>query len=321
MNASTAFRHALGAALPASKRTSLLLLSILACLVLCPDAAHAQQQQGDEEEVVRVNSDLVVLNVTVTDGQGLYVHKLSRPDFKIFEDGREQRLTLFSVEETPFAAAILLDTSGSMETRLTLARAAAIRFLEGLREEDVASVYNFDSTVEQLQDFSPGRDLPPVAYDLNSKGMTSLNDAVLRAAKDLAQRPEKRRAIIVLSDGVDTKSGASAEKALNVALAANATIYTVDMTDPSANGSERMRAAGALKYYALKSGGRYVSKPGGRALDDAFKGILEELSNQYTLGYSPDKLARDGRWRTIQLKLSRPDLHARTRSGYHTPKS
>jgi Ca-activated chloride channel family protein len=321
MNASTAFRHALGAALPASKRTSLLLLSLLACIVLCPDAAHAQQQQGDEEEVVRVNSDLVVLNVTVTDGQGIYVHKLSRPDFKIFEDGREQRLTLFSVEETPFAAAILLDTSGSMETRLTLARAAAIRFLEGLREEDVASVYNFDSTVEQLQDFSPGRDLPPVAYDLNSKGMTSLNDAVLRAAKDLSQRPEKRRAIIVLSDGVDTKSGASAEKALNVALAANATIYTVDMTDPSANGSERMRAAGALKYYALKSGGRYVSKPGGRALDDAFKGILEELSNQYTLGYSPDKLARDGRWRTIQLKLSRPDLNARTRSGYRTPKS
>lgn len=319
MNASSALRHAYRAMLPGSKTTSILFLSLLACLVLCPVAAHAQQE--DEDEVVRVNSDLVVLNVTVTDAQGLYVHKLSRPDFKIFEDGREQRLTLFSVEETPFAAAILLDTSGSMETRLTLARAAAIRFLEGLREEDVASVYNFDSTVEQLQDFSPGRDLPPMAYDLNSKGMTALNDAVLRAAKDLSQRPEKRRAIIVLSDGMDTKSGASAEKALNAALAANATVYTVDMSDPSTNGPDRMRAAGALKYYALKSGGRYVSKPGGRALDDAFKGILEELSNQYTLGYRPDKLARDGRWRSIRLKLSRPELNARTRSGYRAPKS
>jgi Ca-activated chloride channel family protein len=317
MNASPVLRPATGAMLPCVKTVSLLFF--LACIVLLSDVARARQV--DEDEVVRVNSDLVVLNVTVTDAKGLYVHKLTRPDFKIFEDGQEQRITLFSVEETPFAAAILLDTSGSMETRLTLARAAALRFLEGLREEDVASVYNFDSTVEQLQDFSPGRDLPPVAYDLNSKGMTALNDAVLHAAKDLAQRPEKRRAIIVLSDGVDTKSSATAEKALNAALAANTTVYTVDMSDPSMNGTERMRAAGALKYYAVKSGGRYVSKPGGQALDDAFKEILEELSNQYTLGYRPDKLSRDGRWRSIQLKLSRSELNARTRSGYHAPKS
>jgi len=295
-----------------------LLLSLAACLFLLPDPARAQK---DDEEVVRVNSDLVVLNVTVTDGQGLYVHKLSRPDFKIFEDGREQRISLFSVEETPFAAAILLDTSGSMETRLTLARAAAIRFLEGLREEDVASVYHFGSDVEQLQDFSPGRDLPPVAYDLSSKGMTALNDAVLRAAKDLAQRPEKRRAIIVLSDGADNRSGATAEKALNAALAAGATIYTVDMMDPAAHGAEKMVAAGALKNYAVKSGGRYVSKPGGAALDEAFRGILEELSNQYTLGYRPENAARDGRWRAIQLKLSRPGLSARTKNGYRAPKS
>lgn len=320
MNASHTRRHT---APPFGRRLiklSLLLLSLGACLSALAASALAQQK-GDEDEVVRVNSDLVVLNVTVTDGRGLYVHKLTRPDFKIFEDGREQRVSLFSVEETPFAAAILLDTSGSMETRLTLARAAAIRFLEGLREEDVASVYHFNSKVEQLQDFSPGRDLPPVAYDLSSKGMTALNDAVLRAAKDLSQRPEKRRAIIVLSDGFDTSSGVTAEKALNAALAANATIYTVDMMDPAANGQDRMRAAGALKNYASKSGGRYVSKPGGQALDEAFKGILEELSNQYTLGYRPDNVARDGRWHTIQLKLSRPELNARTRNGYRAPKS
>jgi Ca-activated chloride channel homolog len=295
-----------------------LLLPLAACLVPLPETARAQK---DDDEIVRVNSDLVVLNVTVTDGDGLYVHKLSRPDFKIFEDGREQRISLFSVEETPFAAAILLDTSGSMETRLTLARAAAIRFLEGLREEDVASVYHFGSDVEQLQDFSPVRDLPPVAYDLRSKGMTAMNDAVLRAAKDLAQRPEKRRAIIILSDGADNRSGATAEKALNAALAAGATVYTVDMMDPSAQAQEKMMAASALKNYAVKSGGRYVSKPGGRALDEAFKGILEELSNQYTLGYRPDNAARDGRWRAIQLKLSRPGINARTKNGYRAPKS
>lgn len=296
----------------------LLLLCALACLLLCPPDAPARQ---DEEEVVRVNSELVLLNVTVTDARGGYVRKLARPDFKVFEDGREQRITFFSVEETPFAAAILLDTSGSMENRLTLARAAAIRFLEGLREQDVAAVYHFDSEIERLQDFSPGRDLPPVAYDLKSKGMTALNDAVLRAAKDLEGRPEKRRAIVILSDGADNRSGATLEKALNAALAANATVYTVDMMDPLANGVEKMKAAGALKNYATKSGGRYVSKPGGQALDEAFRGILEELSNQYTLGYRPENLARDGRWRAIQLKLSRPELSGRTRSGYRAPKS
>jgi VWFA-related protein len=92
------------------------------------------------------------------------------------------------------------------------------------------------------------------------------------------------------------------------------------MTDPQTNQTERMRAGAVLKNYASKSGGRYVSKPGGQALDDAFREILEELSNQYTLGYRPDNTARDGRWRSIELKLSRPEVNARTRNGYRAPK-
>lgn len=284
---------------------------------------QARSQQKDEDEVVRVESDLVILNVTVTDRQGRYIHKLARTDFKVLEDGREQAINFFSFEETPFAAAILLDTSGSMESRVSLARAAAIRFLDGLRTEDVAAVYNFDSLVEQLQDFSPGRDLPPLAYGLRAKGMTALNDAVWRAARDLSARPEKRRAIIVLSDGVNTKSAATQDKALAAALAANATIYTVDMNDPTASGDPagRMMAGAALKNFSSKSGGRYVSTPGGRALGEAFSQIVEELSNQYTVGYRPSNRARDGRWRSIELKLSRTDVQTRTRDGYRAPKS
>jgi Ca-activated chloride channel homolog len=297
-----------------------LLALALALLLPRPSAAQAQQKDSDED-VVRVESDLVILNVTVTDKQGHFVHKLARPDFKIFEDGREQKVGFFSVEETPFAAAILLDTSGSMESRITLARAAAIRFLEGLREEDVASVYHFDSQVEQLQDYSPGRDLPPLAYSLKSRGMTTLNDAVVRASKDLSKRAEKRRAIILLTDGMDTKSSASADKALNTALAANVTIYTVDMSDPTTAPAEHAKGAGALKYFAAKSGGRYVSTPGGQALDEAFAEVLDELSNQYTLGYRPSNQAHDGRWRSIELKLSHEDLNARTRNGYRAPKN
>jgi Ca-activated chloride channel homolog len=282
--------------------------------------APASALRAQDDEVVRVESDLVVLNVTVTDQQGRYVHKLARNDFKVFEDGREQAVSLFSFEETPFAAAILIDTSGSMEGRVTLARAAAIRFLEGLRQDDVAAVYNFDSTVERAQDFSPGRDLPPMAYTLGAKGMTAMHDAVVRAAADLSARPEQRRAIVLLSDGADNKSGASLERALNSALAANAVIYAVNMMDPTANAVEKAKASGALQQLASKSGGRYVSSPGGRALGEAFAGIVEELSNQYTLGYRPANRLRDGRWRAIDLKLSRAELKPRTRAGYRAPK-
>jgi VWFA-related protein len=284
----------------------------------------ASAQGPDDDEVLKVNTDLVVLNVTVTDAQGQYVHGLKAKDFKIFEDGREQpidTITGFHVEETPFAAVLLLDTSGSMESRLTLARSAAVRFLDGLRDEDVAAVYSFDMKIEQVQDFSPGRDLPQMAYSIKAKGMTALNDAIRRAATELAHREEKRHAIIVLSDGADNYSRSSAGKALESALAVGATIYTVDMSATDGNVTRDRQNAAVLKDFATKSGGRYVASPGGQALRDAFQGIVSELGNQYTITYRPLNRARDGRWRTIDIKLSRPDITARTRKGYRAPKA
>src|SRR5689334_14609553 len=121
-----------------------------------PTQTNAQNQDDD---VVRVTTELVVLNATVIGQDGRFVRGLKAGDFHVFEDGVEQKIASFGAEETPFAAAILLDTSGSMESRLTLGRSAAIRFLDGLRDEDVAAVYNFDVNVDQIQDYSPGRDL------------------------------------------------------------------------------------------------------------------------------------------------------------------
>src|SRR2546430_5289040 len=101
-----------------------------------PDGAHSSSFkpsliQDQDDDIVRVNTDLVVLNATVLDKNGKFVPGLKRTDFQIFEDGAEQRVAGFTAEETPFAAAILLDTSGSMESRLALGRSAAIRFLDG----------------------------------------------------------------------------------------------------------------------------------------------------------------------------------------------
>ncbi len=303
-------------------RRSWLWLSLLPCLLLAglTPVARTRPATQQDDEVVRVNSDLVVLNVTVTDKRGGYVHGLKRADFKIFEDGQEQVISGFSEEETPFAAALLLDFSGSMEGRIALARSAAIRFLDGLRPDDNVAVYSFHSEVRQVQDFTFTHDLAPVVFDLNARGMTVLNDAVVRAARDLAARAEKRRAIIVLSDGADTHSAASTDKALNTALAAGVTLYTVDLSDRNAPRAETMNGSAVLTHFATRSGGRYLATPGGQELRAAFASVVEELSNQYTISYRPTNRARDGCFRTIELKIAHPAATARTRRGYRAPK-
>ena len=301
-----------------AQRYSLLLITA-AALLFFPLNIQAQ----DDDDVVRVETDLVVLNVTVTDKSGHYVSGLRQKDFKVFEDGVEipnAIIKSFNVQRAPFAAVILLDTSGSMENRITLARSAAIRFLDGLREEDVAAVFKFDYKVELIQDFSTGRDLAPVAYGLRAKGMTTLHDAIVEASKALSERTEARKAIVVLSDGMDTFSKASSDKALDSAMAVGASIYAVDMTATDGNATRNQQTAALLKSFAEKTGGRFVGTPGGPALRDAFSSIAEELGNQYTIAYRPAKLARDGKWHTLEVKLDKPEVVIRTRKGYRAPK-
>jgi Ca-activated chloride channel family protein len=274
---------------------------------------------AQDDDVVRVNSDLVVLNVTVTDKAGQYAKGLKLSDFKIYEDGVEVQpamISSFALQESPYAAVVLLDSSGSMEERFSLARSAAIRFLDGLRPEDVAAVYKFDSKVERVQEFSGGRDLAPIAYAIHAKGMTTLNDAIVEAAKTLAERPEPRKAIVILSDGMDTFSKASSEKAVESALAVGASIFAVDMSVLDMAGTTRRQSAASLKSFADKTGGRFIETPGGPALRDAFTGIANELGQQYTITYRPLNKTRDGKWRKLEVKVSREDLTVRTRKGY-----
>jgi Ca-activated chloride channel family protein len=294
-------------------------LAIILVGLTCPALIRSQQ----DDEVVRVNTDLVILNITVTDKAGHYVPGLRLSDFTIFEDGKEvstQLISSFSVHESPFASVVLLDTSGSMESRLSLARSAAIRFLDRLREEDVAAVYKFDSKVEEVQEFSSSRDLAPMAFGVRAKGMTTLNDAIVDAAKALSVRPEKRKAIIILSDGLDTYSQASAEKAVESALAIGASIYAVDMSAAEGRSFRNQQSAAVLKSFAEKSGGRFVATPGGPALRDAFASIADELGHQYTVAYRPLNQRRDGKWRKLEVKIARSDLVVRTRKAYRAPK-
>jgi len=276
--------------------------------------------QDKDDEIIKVDSATVVLNATITDSGGKPALGLKQLQFKIFEDGTEQKIDFFEAEKTPFAAIILLDTSGSMEARVSLARSAAINFLDGLRPDDMTAIYNFDSKVSLVQDFSNSRDITEKVFDLKAYGYTVLNDAIYKAAQELEKRSEKRRAIIVLSDGADTRSGRSADKALKAAIASNATIYTVDMSAINTGGSDRIQNQGVLKNFAEKTGGIFIPTPGGVAMREAFKNIVEELGVQYTLGYQPSNTAKDGKWRAIELRVVRPNLTIRTRKGYNAPK-
>lgn len=275
---------------------------------------------AQDDETIKVDSSIVVLNATITDSNDKAVLGLKQIQFKIFEDGKEQSIEFFSAEKTPFAAVILLDTSGSMEQRISLARSAAINFLDGLRVDDSAAIYNFDSKISLVQDFSNSRDIAEKIFDLKAYGMTVLNDAIYEAAQALSKRTEKRKAIVVLSDGADTKSNYSANKALKAAIAAGATIYTVDMSSIEMNGQERMQSQSVLRNFAEKSGGKFIPVSGGIALREAFKQIVGELGSQYTITYSPTNTAKDGKYRTIEIKVAKPNLTIRTRKGYNAPK-
>jgi len=291
-------------------------IALLLFIFLFSYAAWSQ----DDDDIVKVDSSVVVVNATIVDGSGRHVPGLKQDQFTILENGVEQQINYFTAEETPFAAVILLDTSGSMEQRVSLARSAAIRFLDGLRESDNAEIYRFDSKVSLVQKFSNSRDVSEKIFDLKADGMTALNDAVYHAAAVLANRPEKRRAIIVLSDGMDTYSKRSADKALKAAHAANALIYTVDMSSIETNGRLRTQNQGVLRNFAEKTGGKFIATPGGAAIRDAFEKIVEELGVQYTLEYQPKNLAKDGKWRAIEVRVARPNLTIRTRKGYNAAK-
>ncbi len=288
----------------------------LTLLLLIPIQLLAQK----DDDIISVDSSIVVMNAAVTDASGKAVAGINPKLFHVFEDGVEQEITSFQAEETPFAAVILLDTSGSMEERVSLARSAAIQFLGGLRVDDYAAIYNFDSKVELVQDFSNTRDLREQIFDLKANGMTVLNDAIFKASEILSKRPEKRRAIIVLSDGADTMSKHSEDKALKAAMSVNATIYTVDMSSPEMKPQDRAVGQGALKNYASKSGGTFVTTPAGAGARDAFRRIVEELGGQYTLTYEPKSTKKDGKWRALELRISRPNLNIRTRKGYNAPR-
>ncbi|MGH9833979.1 MAG: VWA domain-containing protein, partial [Blastocatellia bacterium] len=261
-------------------------------------------------------------NVSVTDPLENYISGLKAEDFKVFEDKAQQKIVSFGFEETPFAVVILLDTSGSMGRKLTLARAACGNFVDRIRDGDVFSIYSFGGfKVKTLQDFTEVRDVPDAVWDLRPDGETPLYDGIVKAAEALSKRPELRRAILVVSDGVDTKSGASLDDAVRKVTDAAASVYTIDLSDAAVyRVAPRDNGAEVMKMLAVKTGGRFFRTPGGSELRDAFTSTVEELRRQYTITYESANDKFDGRWRAIEVRVAKPNLNIRSRQGYYARK-
>lgn len=306
------------------------ILAIFAAAVLTPATAQQigfgpEKEQDDDPAGIQLRTEAVLVNVVVVKGSDKdFVEGLSATDFSIVEDGVPQAIEYFGAEKTPFAATILLDTSGSMENKLRLARVAAARFMDRTGPEDRVALYLFGSEVRRAQDFTPGgRDLDDSLWDSTAEGVTKMYDCLSTAVEALAARPEFRRAVLLISDGADYGSSVSYDKALDRALAAGVTIYTVDVAPiggrrPTRNLDE-MRARGVLQGLAERSGGRFFISKGGSDLNDAFEQIIEEISHQYTLSYTPTNTKRDGAWRAIGVTAHRPGMKIRARSGYTAP--
>jgi Ca-activated chloride channel family protein len=269
--------------------------------------------------------DMVSLNVTVTDQETRYVTGLEETDFQVFEDGVRQDLTFFNRTQLPIALALLLDTSASMEERLRTAQEAAIGFARRLRENDLAEIIDFDSRVEILQTFTGDVGaLEKAINDTSAGGSTSLYNAIYISLKELkkiqarSSDEVRRQAIVVLSDGEDTSSLVSFEEVLDLAKRSETAIYAIGLRSrDSFAGRGFKEAEFVLRQLSQETGGRAFFVSQIVELPDIYRQIADELSSQYTLGYSSKNPRRDGLWRRIVVRVTRANATARTKLGYY----
>ena len=289
--------------------------------------APPTQAPPAQSPAFRAGVDLVSLNVTVTDGMGHYVLDLGQDDFSVFEDGVKQEVTFFNKTNLPIALALMLDTSASMDTKLPTAQEAAVGFVKRLRPQDLAEIIDFDSRVTIAAPFSDNAvELEQAIRKTSAGGSTSLYNAVYIALKDLKKltvrnvEEIRRRAIVVLSDGEDTSSLLPFEEVLDLAKRSETAIYAIGLRSNDANESRGFKEAEfALRQLAQETGGRAFFPNQVIDLNKVYGDISDELSSQYTVGYTSKNPRRDGAWRRLVVRINGRQVQARTKQGYFAP--
>jgi Ca-activated chloride channel homolog len=296
-------------------------------MALAASAVTLATAAQDAPQVFRSGIAAVSLNVTVVDSQQRFVTDLQQSEFSVLEDGAKQELTYFSKTNLPIALSLLIDTSASMEERLTIAQDAAVGFAQRVRPQDLAQVVDFDSRVQVTQGFTSDRSaLEKAIRGATSGGSTSLYNAVYIALKELAKVKAtssddvRRQAIVVLSDGEDTTSLVSFEEVMDLAKRSETSIYTIGLQPREQGALKGFREAEfVLRQFAQETGGRSFFVQKAEELTGVYGTIADELSSQYTMGYAPNNAKRDGSWRRLQVQVDRPNVSVRTKRGYYAP--
>ena len=302
-------------------------IALAACAASAALVVSAQQPPVIQSPAFRAGVELVSLNVTVADGAGRYMTDLAQDDFQVFEDGVKQDVSVFNRTNLPIALALLMDTSASMETRLQTAQEAASGFARRLRPQDLAEIIDFDNRVNILQAFTNSTDqLEQAIRRTSAGGSTSMYNAVYIALKDLKKVVAKdvdeirRQAIVILSDGEDTSSLLPFEEVLDLAKRSETAIYSIGLRDGDEGSSRGFKEAEfVLRQLSQETGGRAFFPSQVSELTNVYGQISDELSSQYTVGYTSKNTKRDGAWRRIIVRVNRPGLTARTKQGYFAP--
>ncbi|HXJ17008.1 MAG TPA: VWA domain-containing protein [Candidatus Polarisedimenticolia bacterium] len=299
-----------------------------------PVQATQQQQPPQLQQPLQVQTAIVNVFATVRDKHKAILSNMTKDDFKIYEDGVEQKIAYFKKEaDLPITLALLIDTSGSMANILGAEQDAASRFVQQvMRKKDEGIVISFDTDVNLLADFTEDTSVLERAIrraEINAAGPvitpgtipqkgggTNLYDAVYLACHDELATEAGRKAVILLTDAEDTGSQMSEQDAIEAAQRADAVIHVLLITDYSATEGY---GPGVASKMAGDTGGRVINVHNQKTLNKAFDAISEELRSQYALGYYPTNTKRDGTFRKIKVEVSRGDTRVLARKGYYAP--
>lgn len=309
-----------------------------ACLLAAALAALApgQTPQGETDLPqagfkIGVEVNMVNVPVTVRGADGDFVRGLPQDSFRLLEDGQPQEILFFAQEGLPVHIAIVLDNSGSVRSEWGAIRYATRRFIEQLKPGDRFSLTSFNTEIRLKMDW--GTDtarLDPVLTSIYCKGNTKVWDAVWVVCNDVFRGVEGKKAMIIMSDGMDNESAVTYEEALEAAVQAEVAVYVVSKTEAlrqlaltlyrEVPQKQFLVADQALRKLAYATGGRVLYPNNFGQLDDIYADVDEELRNQYTLGYVSDNTDKDGSYRQIEVRVARPGVSITARPGYYAPR-
>jgi VWFA-related protein len=313
-------------------------LSAVASQSPTPAQPQQDQQLPQSQQPLKVQTTLVNVFVTARDKKNGIVSDLTQNDFKVFEDGQEQKIAFFQKDvNMPITLGMLMDTSGSMYSVIGAEQDTASRFLrEVMRKKDEAMVISFDFDVDLLADFTEDTNVlerairrtsvnsvggggvvtPGTIPQGNNAGGTDLYDAIYLACHDELATEAGRKAVIVMSDMEDTGSKLRLQDAAEACQRADGVIHVLLISDPGATFGV---GPGVARKMADDTGGRVINVHNEKTLEKAFDVISEELRSQYVIGYYPTNEKRDGTFRKIKVDIARPDVKVLARRGYYAP--